>query len=108
MDVSLALRPMLVASLTALLALGGPAAATSTTWLLKINGMVCAFCAQGIQKKLTAVPGISDISVDMATRTIRLRTGDGFRGNTETIRQAIKDAGYVLQSMEPAPPTPVR
>jgi len=103
MNVFMALRPFLLSSLLALLTLGGPATAAGTSWLLKINGMVCAFCAQGIQKKLTAIPGISDISVDMATRTIRLRTGEGFRGNTETIRQAIKEAGYVLQSIEPTP-----
>jgi mercuric ion binding protein len=103
MNVFMALRPFLLSSLLALLTLGAPAAAAGTSWLLKINGMVCAFCAQGIQKKLTAIPGISDISVDRATRTIRLRTGEGFRGNTETIRQAIKEAGYVLQSIEPTP-----
>ncbi|MBU6249736.1 MAG: heavy-metal-associated domain-containing protein [Cyanobacteria bacterium REEB417] len=103
MNVPMAWQSLLLGSLLTLLVLGTGAAATNTTWLLKINGMVCAFCAQGIQKKLSAVPGISDISVDMATRTVRLRTGEGFRGNTETIRQAIKEAGYVLQSIEPTP-----
>lgn len=103
---ALGLRRGVLALLLSLATAGvsaGPVLASTTRWQLKINGMVCSFCARGIENKLSAVPGVSDIRIDMKTKTIRLLTNGSFKGNPDTLNKAVRDAGYVVQSIEQSP-----
>ena len=39
---------------------------------IEIKGMVCSFCAQGLEKKFTKVKEVARISVDLKTKHIQL------------------------------------
>ena len=90
----------LLALLAGLLIAAGPAAAGSTLWRLKVNGMVCSFCAQGVKRKLSTLPGVQSITVDMQSHTISLVTAEGFKGGESSIRKAVQDAGYAMTSIQ--------
>ena len=57
---------------------------------IKINGMSCQHCVGATQKALEAIPGVSDVNVD-------LEKGEAsFQGEVDqaVVNQAIKDIGF--------------
>ncbi len=59
---------------------------------LLIEGMTCASCVGRVEKALSAVPGVIDAQVNLATEraTVRHRT----EVNESTLAAAIENAGY--------------
>ena len=60
----------------------------------KVNGMVCAFCAKGIEKKLQALPQSQAVFVDLKNQLVALELKEGQSVPLDQFRQIIKDAGY--------------
>lgn len=67
-------------------------AAEST--IFTVNGMVCAFCAQGIEKKLQKMPETAAVFVDLAEKTVIVEAKPDMTVPTDKVIQEIKDAGY--------------
>lgn len=67
---------------------------------LKISGMVCSMCAQGIQKKFSKVPDVKDLKVDLDTKTVSVFMKNDADIADETLHQLIKEAGYNVTSIE--------
>ncbi len=65
-----------------------------------VNGMVCAFCAQGIEKRLTKLPATKEVFVDLKQRTVAVEAKDGFKLDNKLISDEITDAGYDVLKME--------
>jgi mercuric ion binding protein len=59
-----------------------------------IKGMVCAFCAQGIEKKFKSQKEIESVQVSLADKTVKLKFKDGQKIPQDKIAEIIKDAGY--------------
>jgi len=59
-----------------------------------VKGMVCAFCAQGIEKKFMAQPEVAKVEVSLANKYVKLNFKDGKRLPNEKITELLKDAGY--------------
>lgn len=59
-----------------------------------VKGMVCAFCAQGIEKKLIAQPEVAKVEVSLANKFVKINFKDGQRLSNEKIAELLKDAGY--------------
>lgn len=59
-----------------------------------VKGMVCAFCAQGIEKKFKAQNEIQSIQVSLENKFIKLKFKNGQRLTKEKISQILKEAGY--------------
>ena len=57
-----------------------------------IEGMTCASCVGRVEKALQAVPGVQEVSVNLATEvaTVRATTGTSF----DTLRAAVDKSGY--------------
>lgn len=81
----------------ALLSLSAQAA---TTTKLTVNGMVCAFCAQGIEKKLTAMPQTQAVYVDLAEKIVAVEAREGQSIDVDKVRAEVKDAGYDVIKVE--------
>lgn len=81
----------------ALLALPTQAA---TTTKLTVNGMVCAFCAQGIEKKLSAMPQTRAVYVDLGQKIVAVEAKDGQVIDVDKVRTEVKDAGYDVVKVE--------
>ncbi|MBS0583984.1 MAG: heavy-metal-associated domain-containing protein [Proteobacteria bacterium] len=73
--------------------------AAAATIEMDVNGLVCAFCAQGIEKKLRAFPATADVVVSLEKRLVALSTIDGADIGDEELRKALTDAGYTVKAI---------
>jgi mercuric ion binding protein len=70
--------------------------AYATTIEMNVNGLVCAFCAQGIEKKLRKLPATADVVVSLEERLVAVALKDGQDIPDADLRKALTDAGYSL------------
>lgn len=68
-----------------------------------VNGMVCAFCAQGIEKKLKQLPETRAVFVDLAAKTVVVEAKPDAAVPVEKVIQEIKDAGYDVTGTQTVP-----
>ena len=68
-----------------------------------VNGMVCAFCAQGIEKTLMKMPATKAVFVDLKKKVVAVEAKDGQTLDGKTIAAEIKDAGYDVIKLETVP-----
>jgi copper chaperone CopZ len=80
-------------TVAATMLLAAPFAQAETT-KITVNGMVCAFCAQGIETALTAMPETKAVFVDLAGKVVAVESKDGMKLNPAKIKKEIEDAGY--------------
>jgi len=66
----------------------------------KVNGMVCAFCAQGIEAKLRALPQAQDVYVNLAQKVVAVELKDGAVLSTDVVKEVVQDAGYDVAAIE--------
>lgn len=85
----------------AIAAAGLPALAAQSL-KVTVNGMVCAFCAQGIEKSLTRMDATKAVFVDLKSRIVLVEARDGKTLDEKAISAAIVDAGYDVVKMEPS------
>lgn len=76
--------------------LAATSTASAATIEMDVNGLVCAFCAQGIEKTLREFPATADVYVSLENRIVAVELADGADIEDETIRTAITDAGYTV------------
>ena len=67
---------------------------------VKVNGMVCSFCAQGIEKTFEKHDGVSDVVVDLDTMIVALTLVPSMSISDDAIRQVIEDAGYSIEGID--------
>lgn len=65
-----------------------------------VNGMVCAFCAQGIEKKMRALSQTKDVYVNLKQRVVAVELKEGQTLTNDKVKAIIKDAGYDVTSIE--------
>jgi copper chaperone CopZ len=65
-----------------------------------VNGMVCAFCAQGIEKSLMKMPETKAVFVDLKKKIVAVQAKDGQTLDGKKISAEIKDAGYDVVKLE--------
>ena len=83
-------------AILAMLLTGFALAGNAATIEMEVNGLVCAFCAQGIEKKLRAFPATSDVVVSLEERLVAVSTRDGQDISDDELRNALTDAGYTV------------
>jgi copper chaperone CopZ len=75
------------------------ASSTATTIEMTVNGLVCAFCAQGIEKKLRKFPATVEVVVNLEHRLVAVALKDGQDIPDADLRKALTDAGYTVKSI---------
>jgi copper chaperone CopZ len=65
-----------------------------------VNGMVCAFCAQGIEKRLSRLPATKAVFVDLKQKVVAVEAREGQMLDHKTISAEITDAGYDVVKLE--------
>lgn len=68
--------------------------------VVKINGMVCDFCAQSLKKVFGKEDSVVDIAVSLDDQTVTIDTKDGQTISDEKIKELIEWGGYDLVSIE--------
>lgn len=89
--------------LAILLALLGAGAAHAGTIEMKVFGMVCGFCAQGIESNLRKHPAVTDVRVSLEKQLVVVQTREGEDVPDAALEQAIADAGYDLKAVTRVP-----
>jgi copper chaperone CopZ len=64
------------------------------------NGLVCAFCAQGIEKKLRKFPATADVVVSLEQRLVAVALKDGQDIPDADLRKALTNAGYTVTTIQ--------
>lgn len=75
-----------------------PAAFTATIEMT-VNGLVCGFCAQGIEKTLRKNPATADVLVSLEHRLVAVSTKDGQDIADAALRKALTNAGYEVKAI---------
>ena len=72
----------------------------ATTIEMHVNGLVCAFCAQGIEKKLRKFPATADVVVSLEQRLVAVSLKDGQDIADAELRNALTNAGYTVTTIQ--------
>jgi mercuric ion binding protein len=78
----------------------GAAHAAVQTIKAEVNGMVCAFCAQGIEKKIRALSQTRDVYVNLKQKLVAVELKEGQTLSHDTVKELVKDAGYEVSKIE--------
>ncbi|HSC76161.1 MAG TPA: heavy metal-associated domain-containing protein [Pseudomonadales bacterium] len=73
---------------------------TTKTTIFTVNGMVCAFCAQGIEKKLAKLPQTQAVYVSLEEKIVAVEARSGQAVDANLVTAEIKDAGYDVSKVE--------
>jgi mercuric ion binding protein len=73
--------------------------ANAGTIEMKVYGLVCGFCAQGIEKTLRKNPATSDVIVSLEHKLVAIATRDGADISDVELTQALTDAGYDVKGI---------
>jgi copper chaperone CopZ len=79
---------------------GLSAAVSADTIKARVNGMVCGFCATGIEKTFKAQPEVQSVNVDLQSRLVVVSTKQGQTMDDAKLKKLIANAGYSLVSVE--------
>jgi mercuric ion binding protein len=80
--------------LTIIATFGLTAAVSADTIRATVNGMVCGFCATGIEKTFRAQPEVKTVDVDLEKRLVTIQTKQGRTIDDAKIRKLLGNAGY--------------
>ena len=61
-----------------------------------VNGMVCAFCATGIEKTFRKQPEVAAVHVDLANKTVTITTKPGKTLDDAKIKEVVTYSGYTM------------
>ena len=75
------------------------AAAYAETIDIKVNGLVCDFCARTIEKTFMRTGEVEDIEVDLGKGYVKVTTKPGAEISDEKITELITDAGYNVKGI---------
>ena len=80
--------------LTIIVIFGLTAAVSADTIRATVNGMVCAFCATGIEKTFKSQPEVKTVNVDLESKLVTIETKQGQRLEDAKIKKLLGNAGY--------------
>ena len=67
---------------------------------MRVDGLVCAFCAQGISKKLGKLDATQEVLVNLEKGMVAVALKPGQMLSDATLREVLTDAGYTVQGIE--------
>jgi copper chaperone CopZ len=76
------------------------ACAQAATIEMQVNGLVCAFCAQGIEKQLRKFPATADVIVNLEHKLVAVALKDGQEIPDTELRRALTNAGYTVKAVQ--------
>lgn len=94
------LRVLFAAGAISLLAMASAWAGGGQTYRLQISGLACPFCVYGLEKELTARPGVERAKVDLKSGIATVQSSEGADFDEAIARQLVTDAGFTLKGFE--------
>jgi cation transport ATPase len=72
----------------------------AVTQKIEVLGMVCAFCAQGLDKSFKAQKNVKDVFVNLENNFVAIESKDENGIDDKLITTIITDSGYDIQKIE--------
>jgi Cu+-exporting ATPase len=76
-----------------------PAAAVGMDF--EVEGMTCASCVGRVERSIRAVPGVGEVSVNLATERASVRPAPGADLDASAVEAAVRAAGYSAAVVRP-------
>ena len=67
---------------------------------LRVDGLVCAFCAQGIERKLKGEDATEAVFVSLADGLVAVALKPGTDIADERLERLLRESGYTLRGVE--------
>jgi copper chaperone CopZ len=71
--------------------------------VVKVNGMVCDFCARSLERVMSRRREVAAVTVDLDSAEIRIAFRPGRTIADADLRKLVTDAGYATVSIERTP-----
>jgi copper chaperone CopZ len=84
----------IVVTAAALIALSSSALAE--TIHVTVHGMVCAFCATGIEKTFRKQPEVQSVKVDLPKKLVTVQTKPGQTVTDAKVKEIVTYSGYTM------------
>ncbi len=78
-------------------------AAGAESVTVKVNGLVCDFCARSIEATMKKRPDVSGVHVDLDKGEVHLRLKADAKLDDPTLTKLIVDSGYAVTGIERKP-----
>lgn len=60
-----------------------------------VSGMSCGHCAQSVSEEITALPGVTEVDVDVSSGLVVVRAETALA--EDDVRAAVEEAGYTYE-----------
>lgn len=74
--------------------------------VLNVAGMTCGGCVTSVTRALTALPGVTGVTVSLPRKQVEVQYDEG-KTTTDAMRRALQTAGYSIGTA-PAVTSPAR
>lgn len=64
------------------------------TTTYQVQGMTCGHCVNSVSTEVSALPGVTDVQVDLASGQVTVTSESPL--DTDAVRAAVDEAGYDL------------
>lgn len=92
-------KPLAGAVVAAVLAVPVPALADAF-YRMRVDGMSCAYCAYGVEKKLRQLEGVKAVHINLEKGRVEIRVADDTRFTRKRMKALYSEAGFTFRSME--------
>jgi copper chaperone CopZ len=82
--------------LTVIIIAGSLSSAFAETITTTVNGMVCAFCATGIEKTFRKQPEVATVKVDLPQKRVTITTRPGKTLSDAKVKEVVTYSGYTM------------
>ena len=86
--------------LTFVVLAGLAGSAWAETITTTVNGMVCAFCATGIEKTFKKQPEVATVKVDLPKKQVVITTKPGRTLSDAKIKEVVTYSGYTMGRLQ--------
>ena len=67
--------------------------------VMRVDGLACAFCAYGLEKKLKSLKGVEEVKISLNEGKVWIRLKEGYRVDEDTLRKLVKESGFVVREI---------
>lgn len=73
---------------------------SGATITLRVDGMVCPFCAYGLEKRLRKIAAVDSVIVRVSDGMVQIRERGEQRVSNASLQEAVTRAGFTLKDIQ--------
>ncbi|WP_027492041.1 heavy metal-associated domain-containing protein [Rhodanobacter sp. OR444] len=72
-------------------------------YVVRVDGLACPFCAYGIEKQFSHLPGVTTTDVNLANGVVVVHVKPGTHFDQAQINKTVQQAGFTLKAVMSQP-----